>query len=65
MQLTILTVINNALLVHIFPNVTKYRKGGHCTVILSCDIMCFTTWLQLAVESSVDLKQPIINCIVE
>ncbi len=49
---------------HIFPDVTKNRKGGHCTVTLSCDIMCFTTWLQLAVESSEDLKQPITNYIV-
>ena len=48
---------------HIFPNVTGNRKGGHCTIPLSYDIMCFTTWLQLAVESSEDLKQPITNYI--
>ena len=36
---------------HLFPDVTKNRKGGHCTctVTLTCDIMCFTAWLQLAV----------------
>ena len=48
----------------IFPDVTKNRKGGHCTVTLSCDIMCFTTWLQLAITVYQDALQPITNYIV-
>ena len=49
---------------HIFPDVTNNCKGGHCILTLSCDIMCFTTWLQLAVETSKDLNQPSTNYIV-
>ena len=49
---------------HIHPDVTKNRKGGHSTVTISSDIMCFTTWLQLLVTSSEEARQPITNYIV-
>ena len=46
------------------PDVTENRQGGHCTVTISSDIMCFTTWLQLLVIASQEAKQPITNRIV-
>ena len=49
---------------HIYPDVTKNRKGGHCVVTLSCDVMCFTTWLQLAVQAYEEDMQPITNYFV-
>ena len=49
---------------HIHPDHTKNRKGGYCTVTISCDIMCFTTWLQLLVNASEEAKQPITNHLV-
>lgn len=49
---------------YLYPDVTKNRKGGHCTVTLSCDIMCFTTWLQLATAAHEEAKQPITNYIM-
>ena len=49
---------------HLFPDVTKNRRGGHCTVTLSCDIMCFTAWLQLAAAAYEEAKQPITNYVV-
>ena len=49
---------------YLFPDVTKNRKGGHCTVSISCDLLCFTTWLQLAVPAYEDARQPITNYVV-
>ena len=49
---------------HIHPDVTKNRKGGFCTVTISGDIMCFTTWLQLAVVAYEEAHQPITNYLV-
>ena len=49
---------------HLFPDITKNRKGGHCTVTLSCNIMCFTAWLQLATAAYEEAKQPITNYVV-
>ena len=49
---------------HIYPDVTKNRKGGYCTVIISGDLMCFTTWLQLAVTVYEEAQQPITYYIV-
>ena len=46
---------------HIHPDVTKNRKGGFCTVTVSADIMCFSTWLQLAVTAYEEAQQPITN----
>ena len=49
---------------HIHPDVTKNRKGGYCTVTSSGDLMCFTTWLQLAITAYKEAQQPITNYIV-
>ena len=49
---------------HLFPDVTKNRKGGYCTVTLSCDMMCFTAWLQLAAVAYEEAKQPITNYVM-
>ena len=46
---------------YLFPDVTRNRKGGYCTVTLSCDLLCFTTWLQLAVPAYEAARQPITN----
>ena len=48
---------------HLLPDSTKNKKGGHCKVVLSCDVMCFTTWLQLAVCQYAEAGQPITNFI--
>jgi len=48
---------------HLLPDTTKNKKGGHCTVTLSCDVLCFSTWLQLAVHHYAAAGQPIINFI--
>ena len=49
---------------YLLPDVTKSRKGGHCTVDIRCDLLCFTTWLQLAVPAYEEAKQPITNHVV-
>ena len=49
---------------HIHPDLTKNRKGGYFTVTISGDIMCFTTWLQLAINAYEEAQQPITNHIV-
>ncbi len=46
---------------HMLPDTTKNKKGGHCSVTLTCDVLCFTTWLQLAVQHYAAAKQPITN----
>ena len=46
---------------HLLPDTTKNKKGGHCKVFLSCDVMCFSTWLQLAVCHYAEAGQPITN----
>ncbi len=35
---------------HLLPDPTKYKKGGHCKITLSRDVMCFSTWFQMAVH---------------
>ncbi len=35
---------------HLLPDPTKYKKGGHCKITLSRDVMCFSTWFQMAVQ---------------
>ena len=49
---------------HLHPDTTKNRKGGYCMVTISGGIMCFTTWLQLAVSAYEEANQPITNHIV-
>ena len=46
---------------HLLPDTTKNKKGGHCTVTLTCDVLCFSTWLQLAVTHFAEAGQPITN----
>ena len=36
-------------MLHLLPDQTKNNKEGHCSVTLSCDLLCFSTWLMLAV----------------
>ena len=49
---------------YLLPDVTKNRKGGHCTVDIRCDLLCFTTWAQLAVPAYEEARQPITNHVV-
>ena len=34
---------------HVKPDPTKNKKGGHCELTLTCDPLCFTSWLRPAV----------------
>ena len=40
---------------------TKKRKGGHCKVTLSHNVMCFSFWFQLAVHHYAAAGQSITN----
>ena len=46
---------------HLIPDHTKNKKGGHCSITLTCDVLCFSTWLQLAVHHYSAAGQPITN----
>ncbi len=35
---------------HLLADTTKNKKGGHHKIILSRDMMCFSTWFQMAVR---------------
>ena len=48
---------------HLLPDVTKNKKGGRCTVTLTCDVLCFSFWLQLLVPAHTAAGQPITNYI--
>ena len=48
-------------ILHLLPDTNKNKKGGHCVVTLTCDIMCLSTWLQLAVHHHAAAGQPITN----
>ncbi len=39
--------LSDGAMVYLLPDTTKNKKGGHCSVSLTCDVLCFTTWLQL------------------
>ena len=47
--------------VHMIPDSTKNKKGCHCRLTLSCDELCFTCWLQLAIHSYHAASQPITS----
>ena len=49
---------------HIMLDRTNNKKGGHCTISLTCDLMCFSTWLALAIDANLAAGQPITNYIV-
>ena len=48
---------------HLLPDHTKNKKGGHCPVLLSCDAMCLSVWLPLAIVHYAAAGQPITNFI--
>ena len=48
---------------HLLPDYTKTKKGGHCSITLTCDVLCVSTWLGLAVHHYAEAGQPIINYI--
>ena len=50
-------------MLHLLPDTTKNKKGGHCIVTLTCDVLCMSTWLQLVVHYYVAAGQPITNFI--
>ena len=48
-------------ILHLVPDTTKNRKGGHSSVPLTCDILSLSTWIQLAVAQYAAAGQPITN----
>ena len=48
---------------HLLPDTTKNKKGGHCKITLSCDALCFSSWLQMSVHYYAAAGQPITNFI--
>ena len=48
---------------HLLPDHTKNKKGGHCRVTLTCDALCLSTWLARAVQQHAEAGQPITNFI--
>ncbi|KAA6417920.1 MAG: hypothetical protein FRX49_12078 [Trebouxia sp. A1-2] len=46
------------------PDVTKNKKGGSCTITLTGDMLCISTWLPLAVETYAAEGQPITSFLV-
>ncbi len=48
-------------ILHLLPDTTKNKKGGHSSVALTCDILCLSTWLQLAVAQYAAAGQPSTN----
>jgi len=50
-------------MLHLLPGTTKNRKGGHCSVTLTCDVLCFSTWLQLVTHHYAEAGQPVTNFI--
>jgi len=49
---------------HLLPDTTKNMKSGHCNTTVSRDVMCFSTWFQMAVHYHAAEGQPITNCII-
>ncbi len=44
---------------HLLPDTTKNKKGGHCKITLTRDVMRFSTWFQMAVHHHAAAGQPI------
>ena len=44
---------------HVLPDTTKNKKKGQCKITLSRDVMCFSTWFQMAVHHHAAAGQPI------
>ena len=45
------------------PDPTTNKKGGHCSIVLSQDMLCLSTWLALANVGYAAADQPIANYI--
>ena len=50
-------------ILYLLPDTTKNKKGGHCKVTLSCDVLCFSSWLKMAVHHYAAAGQPITSFI--
>jgi len=50
-------------ILHLLPDTAKNKKGGHCSVVLSQDMLCLSTWLALAIHGYAAADQPITNYI--
>ncbi|DBA98223.1 TPA: hypothetical protein ACH3X1_001149 [Trebouxia sp. C0004] len=48
-------------ILHLLPDTIKNKKGGHSSVTLTCDLLCLSTWFQLAVAQYAAAGQPITN----
>ena len=46
---------------HIRPDCTKNKRGRHCQITLTCNHLCFTSWLRPAVALYAAAGQPITN----
>ena len=44
---------------HLLPDTTRFPKLGDCKIVLSCDVRCFSTWLQPAMHCYAEAGQPI------
>ena len=49
---------------HLLPDTTKNKKGGHCKITLTNDLMCFSTWFQMVAHHYATAGQPITNHII-
>ena len=50
--------------IHLLPDTTKNKKGGHCKITLSGDVLCFSTWFQKALPYYTAAGQPITNFVI-
>ena len=57
--------LQDGSVLHLFPDTTNNKKGGYCKIILSCDAICFSTWLPLAVHHYAEAGQPITSFLTE
>lgn len=55
------TTLAAGAVLHVLPDNTKNKKGGHCPVTLTCDVLCFSTWLERATHHYAVAGQPITN----
>lgn len=50
-------------ILHLLPDTTTNKKGGHCRIVLSCDILCLSSWLQRAMHHCAAAGQQSTNFI--
>ena len=48
---------------HFIPYTTKNKKGGHCSVTLTCDVLCFSSWFLLLSHAHMGAGHPSTNYI--